>query len=87
MTLARDMLSAYSTYSEVFEIYTDASKQQLGIAIMQNNQPIAISSRKLSKSRESKGNQCKADGTSSWQGKQMKLTGNGKHCCLPPPPQ
>ena len=49
--LARDVLLAYPTYGEIFEIYTDASKQQLGAVIMQNNQPIAFFSRKLSKTQ------------------------------------
>ncbi len=35
-------------YSEVFEIYTDASSKQLGAVITQNNRPIAFFSRKLS---------------------------------------
>ena len=35
--LARDVLLAYPTYGEIFEIYTDASKRQLGTVIMQNN--------------------------------------------------
>ena len=49
--LARDVLLAYLTYGEIFEIYTDASKQQLRATIMQNNQPIAFFSRKLSKTQ------------------------------------
>ena len=49
--LARNVLLAYPTYGEIFKIYTDASKQQLSTAIMQNNQPIAIFSRKLSKTQ------------------------------------
>ena len=49
--LARDVLLAYPTYGEIFEIYTDASKRQLGAVIMQNNQPIAFFSRKLSKTQ------------------------------------
>ena len=47
--LARDVPLAYPTYGEIFEIYTDASKRQLGTMITQNNQPIAFFSRKLSK--------------------------------------
>ena len=39
---------AYPDYSEVFEIYTDASSKQLGVAISQNNRPNAFFSRKLS---------------------------------------
>ena len=39
---------AYPNYSEVFEIYTDASTLQLGAVITQNGKPIAFFSRKLS---------------------------------------
>ena len=49
--LARDVLLAYPTYGEIFKIYTDASKQQLGSVITQNNQPIAFISRKPSKTQ------------------------------------
>ena len=49
--LARDVLLAYPTYGEIFKIYTDASKRQLGAVIMQNNRPIAFFSRKLSKTQ------------------------------------
>ena len=38
---------AYPDYSEVFEIYTDASSKQLGAVITQKNRPIAFFSRKL----------------------------------------
>jgi hypothetical protein len=39
---------AYPDYSKVFEIYTDASSEQLGAVITQDNKPIAFFSRKLS---------------------------------------
>jgi hypothetical protein len=39
---------AYSDYSKVFEIYTDASSKQLGAVITQYNRPIAFFSWKLS---------------------------------------
>ncbi len=39
---------AYPDYSEVFEIYSDASSKQLGAVITQKNRPIAFFSRKLS---------------------------------------
>jgi hypothetical protein len=38
----------YPDYSEVFEIYTDASSKQLGAVITQKNRSIAFFSRKLS---------------------------------------
>ncbi len=38
---------AYPDYSEVFEIYTDASSKQLGAVITQKNRPIAFFSQKL----------------------------------------
>ena len=52
-TITSDALQqlAYPTYCEVFENYMDASKQQLGTVIMQNNQPIVFFSRKLSKTQ------------------------------------
>ena len=48
MALARNVLLAYTTYSEIWKLYTDVSKQQLRAVIMQNNWPIAFFSRKLS---------------------------------------
>jgi hypothetical protein len=39
---------AHPDYSEVFEIYTDASSKQLGAVITQKNRPIAFFSRELS---------------------------------------
>ena len=47
-TIPRDVVLAYPDYSEVFEIYTDASSKQLGAVITQKNRPIAFFSRKLS---------------------------------------
>ncbi len=46
-TIARKVVLAYPDYSEVFEIYTDASSKQLGAVITQKNRPIAFFSRKL----------------------------------------
>jgi hypothetical protein len=46
--IARDVVLAYPDYSEVLEIYTDASSKQLGAVITQKNRPIAFFSRKLS---------------------------------------
>jgi hypothetical protein len=47
-TIAKDLVLAYPDYSEVFEIYTDASSIQLGAVITQDNRPIAFFSWKLS---------------------------------------
>ncbi len=40
--IARDVVLAYPDYSEVLEIYTDASSKQLGEVITQKNRPIAF---------------------------------------------
>ena len=47
-TIAKEVVLAYPDFSKVFEIYTDASKTQLGAVITQDNRPIAFFSRKLS---------------------------------------
>ncbi len=47
-TIAKDVILAYSDYSKVFEIYTDASSKHLGAVITQDNRPIAFFSWKLS---------------------------------------
>jgi len=41
-TIARDVVLAYPDYPEIFEIYTDASSEQLGAVITQKNRPIAF---------------------------------------------
>jgi hypothetical protein len=46
-TIAKDIVLAYPDYSEVFEIYTDASSKQLGAVITHKNRPIAFFSWKL----------------------------------------
>jgi hypothetical protein len=46
--IAKDVAVAYPDYSKDFEIYTDASSQQIGVAITQQNRPIAFFNRKLS---------------------------------------
>jgi hypothetical protein len=46
--VAKEVVLAHPDYSEVFDIYTDASSKQLGAVITQKNRPIAFFSRKLS---------------------------------------
>ena len=50
--IARDVVLAYPDFSEVFEIYTDASSRQLGAIITQKERPIAFFSQKLSTSQQ-----------------------------------
>ena len=45
--ISREVLLAFPDFNQKFEIYTDASKFQLGAVITQNNCPIAYYSRKL----------------------------------------
>ena len=45
--IARDVVLVYPDFSEVFEIYTDASSRQLGAVITQKERPIAFFSWKL----------------------------------------
>ena len=45
--VAREVLLAYPAFDKPFEIYTDASKAQLGAVITQDDKPIAFYSRKL----------------------------------------
>jgi hypothetical protein len=47
-TIAKDVVLAYPDYSNVFEIYTDASSKQLGAVITRDNRLIGFFSRKLS---------------------------------------
>ncbi len=47
-TITKDVVLAYPDYSEVFEIYTDASSKQLAAVITQKNRPIGFFSRKFS---------------------------------------
>ncbi len=47
-TTAKDVVLAYPDYLKVFEIYTDASRKQLGAVITQDNRPIVFFSWKLS---------------------------------------
>ena len=46
-TLAEEVLLAYPTYGEVFEIYTGASQRQVGAIRIQDGNPIAFFSFKL----------------------------------------
>ena len=50
--LASDCINAYPDYRYPFHIYTDASKYQLGAAIIQNGRPIAYYSRKLTEAQQ-----------------------------------
>ncbi len=47
-TIAKEVVFAYQDYSKVFEIYTDASRKQLGAVVTQDNRLIAFCSLKLS---------------------------------------
>jgi hypothetical protein len=47
--IAKETVLAYPDFSKPFEIYTDGSSTQLKAMITQNNMPIAIFSRKLSR--------------------------------------
>jgi hypothetical protein len=47
-TITKEVVLAYTQYSKVFKIYTDASSKQLVAVITQDNKPIAFFSWKLS---------------------------------------
>ena len=51
-TIARQVLLRYPDFTQPFDIYTDASNDQIGGVISQNGHPIAFYSRKLSKSQQ-----------------------------------
>ncbi len=48
-TIAKEIVLAYPDFSKPFEIYTNASTKQLGAVITQDNRPIELFSRKLTK--------------------------------------
>ncbi len=47
--IATEVVLVYPDFLKPFKIYTDASSTQLGAVIAQDNRPIALFSRKLSK--------------------------------------
>ena len=49
--MVSDCVNIYSDHNEKFHIYTDASKYQLGAAIIQKGRPIAYWSKKLDNSQ------------------------------------
>ncbi len=51
-TIARQVLLRYPDFTQPFDIYTDASNDQIGGVISQAGHPIAFYSRKLSKSQQ-----------------------------------
>lgn len=50
--VSRDILLAYPRFDQPFEVYTDASKYQLGSVIVQLKKPLAFFSRKLSNAQK-----------------------------------
>jgi hypothetical protein len=50
--IAKETVLAYPDFLKPFEIYMNASSTQLGAVITQDNRPIALSSRKLSKTQQ-----------------------------------
>ena len=50
--VSREVLLAYPRFDQPFEVYTDASKYQLGSVIVQNNCPLDFYSRKLSTAQQ-----------------------------------
>ncbi len=46
-TIAKEVVLAYPDFDKVFEIFTDASTEQLGSVITQSNRPLAFFSRKI----------------------------------------
>jgi hypothetical protein len=52
LLMAADALAAYSDYNKQFDIYTDASKFQLGACIIQEGRPVAYFPQKLTESQQ-----------------------------------
>ena len=50
--IAKETVLAYPDFLKPFKIYTDASSMQLGAVVTQDNRPIALFSRKLSKTQQ-----------------------------------
>ena len=50
--ISRDILLAYPQFDQPFKVFTDASQYQLGSVIVQDNQPLAFFSRKLSSAKK-----------------------------------
>jgi hypothetical protein len=50
--ITKEVVLAYADFSTSFEIYTDASRMQLGAMIAQDNRPLAFFSRILSKTQQ-----------------------------------
>jgi hypothetical protein len=49
--IAKETVLTYLDFSKPFELYMDAFSMQLGAVITQDNKPIALFSRKLSKTQ------------------------------------
>ena len=48
----REVLVSYHQYGELFEIYTDAASQQLGVVITPNRRPLAFFSHKFNNAKQ-----------------------------------
>ncbi len=50
--IGRDVMLTHPDFSKAFDIHTDASKYQLGAAILQGGRPMAFYSRKLTSAQQ-----------------------------------
>jgi putative transposase len=50
--ISKETLLTFPNFNEPFHIYTDTSKYQLGVVIMQNDKPLAFYSRKMNKAQK-----------------------------------